>query len=112
MSTFERHNSDGSTYVARTRRTIAGTEVLVRHDRIPGAGGAMLVIDGHVHLVMRQQLVPVRHPAYERASTEHDAVRVALAFFGDSYEASVKHAAEEGIPVADCFGPVPGDVRQ
>lgn len=107
MARFERHNSDGSVFVAKTRAGIMGTLVLVSHNRIPTAGGSLLwdhPYGTRLHLVMRERLVPIRHPDYESAVSAADAVAKALAFFGTSYEDTLKHAQQEGIPVRDCYG--------
>lgn len=110
MASSTHVNSDGSAFAARSRRTIVGTEVVVRHDRIPGAGGALLFIDGSAYLLTGGgNMFPIVNSAYSHAATDADAVRVALAFHADSYVGTLKHAEEEGIPVADCYGPMPLD---
>jgi hypothetical protein len=99
--------SDGSTYTVRVVRGLAATEYVVRHSVIPTAGGVLMRLDGPMYLTGMGQkpaaLIKIRHPEYEYASTEADGARIALAFFSDSYESTLRHAEEEGIPVRDCY---------
>jgi hypothetical protein len=96
-------NGDGTTFTVRTFREIVQSRYVVTHSTIPTAGGTLLRIDDRMFLVARGQLVPIRHPEYDRASADKAGADAALRFFADSYRDTLAHAEAEGIPVRDCF---------
>lgn len=97
--------SDGTTLAIRTDRGIAGTTFTEVPSRKRPAG-TLMRIDRRMYLVLRKQLVPITHPDYEYAADDKQGAAKALAFFTDSAESCIQHAAEQGIDVADCYGPV------
>ena len=99
--------SDGTTITVRSVKGIIGTEYREVPSRKRKAG-AMLRIDGRMYAIFgpRQDLIPVRHPDYEYASSDAEGARKALAFFAEAAEGCIKHAEEEGIPVEQCYGEV------
>lgn len=107
--TYEHHNRDGSVFVAKAREGIVGTLLVVTHDKIPTAGGQLLwdapygTRMWYLPRGAEGRMVPISNDKYARAVSRNDALRVALEFFGDSYEDTLKHAEQEGIPVRDCF---------
>lgn len=100
-------NADGSTFRATTQNGIMGTLVRVRHSAIGTAGGDILwdaPYGTRLHyLPGGGQMVPITNDRYRSAATRAEAVRKALAFFGESYADTLKHAAAEGIDVRECF---------
>lgn len=108
MATGNTHrNADGSTFTATAKAGVMGTLLRVKHSTIPTAGGELLWDAPYGsrlwYLPGKGQLVPISNDKYRAASSKADAVRKALAFFGDSYADTLKHAEQEGIPVRDCF---------
>jgi hypothetical protein len=96
--------SDGTTISVKVVRGIVGTEYREVPSRKRKAN-TMLRIDNRMYALFgpKQAMIPVRHPDYEYASTEAEGARKALAFFVEGAEACIKHAAEEGISVEDCY---------
>ena len=99
--------SDGTTIKVRSVKSIIGTE----YREVPSrkrTAGTMLRIDSRMYMIFgpKQSLVPVRHPDYEYASTDAEGARKALAFFVEAAEGCIKEAAEQGIPVEQCYGEV------
>lgn len=109
MAAATHRNSDGTEFRARVERGIMGTLLRVTHSTIKTAGGELLWDHPYGTALWylprggRGQLVRITHPDYEYAATRAEALRKALAFFGESYESCLKHAAEEGIDVRGCF---------
>lgn len=94
--------SDGTTLSVKATRTLIGTRLTEVPSRKRPAG-SLLWDDGRMYLLTRNGgMVKISHPDYAYADAKH-AVEVALAFFIDSAEASIKHAAEEGISVEECY---------
>lgn len=96
--------SDGTTIKIRVERGIIGT---VFHE-VPSRkrkSGALLRMGNRMCLLVKdgKDFVPIRHPDYEYAADDKAGADAALRFFVDSAEATIKHAAEEGIPVEDCY---------
>jgi hypothetical protein len=103
-------NADGTTYSVRAVSGLMGTELRVSHSTIKTAGGTLLWDGPHYGTRLYYlpggsggQMVPITHSEYAHASTPAEARRLALAFFVESYAATLRHAEEEGIPVRDCF---------
>ncbi len=95
--------SDGTTMRVRTERTIAGTVYREIHSRKRPSYGSLMRLDGHMFLILEEQLVPVSHPEYAYADSDTAGAALALSFFADSAESCIAHAAAEGIPVDDCY---------
>jgi hypothetical protein len=96
--------SDGTTIRVQTQRTIAGTffhEVPSRKRK----ANQMMLLGTQMFTIFgpRQDMIPVRHPDYSYARDDKEGARVALAMFVDVAESCIKHAAEEGIPVEQCY---------
>ncbi|MEW1547544.1 hypothetical protein [Streptomyces tsukubensis] len=96
--------SDGTTIRVQSVKTIIGTEYREVPSRKRKAN-KMLRMDGRMYAAFgpKETLIPVRHPDYAYASTDADGARKALAFFVECAEGCIKQAAQEGIPVEQCY---------
>ncbi|AXK35783.1 hypothetical protein DVA86_27280 [Streptomyces armeniacus] len=97
--------SDGLTICFRAVDGIIGTAYREVQSR-PRKASSLLCIDGHMYGVFgpRGDLVPVQHADYAYAATNAEGARKALAFFIEAAESCIKHAAEQGVPVEECYG--------
>jgi hypothetical protein len=95
--------SDGTTLRVRTTRILIGTQLTEVPSRKRPAGSLLWMDGGMYVLTGNKNMHKITNPDYSYASTEAEAARLALAFFVDSAEATIKHATEEGIPVEDCY---------
>jgi len=100
--------TDGTTIKVRTERTIAGTVYTELPSR-KRAGSQLMRLGDHMFLVMRTQLVPIRHPAYEYAGTDKAGADLALAFFVESAESCIAESLAQGYPIEDNYAK-PGEV--
>lgn len=94
--------SDGTTIKVKVIRELVGTRFVEIASR-KRTTTTIMRIDGPMYLVTREQLVPISHPSYGYASTDIKGAELALAFFVDSAESCIAHAAEEGIDVSECY---------
>jgi len=95
--------SDGTTLRIKATRTLIGTQLTEVPSRKRPAG-SLLWDDGRMYLLTRNGgMHKISHPDYAYASDVKAATAVALAFFIDAAEDTIKHATEEGIPVEDCY---------
>lgn len=104
MPKYEQKLSDGTTIRVKVERTIAGTyfrEVPSRKRK----ANSMMRLGNQMFTILgpRQDLIPVRHPNYDYASSDDAGARKALAMFVEVAESCIKHAEEEGIPVEQCY---------
>jgi hypothetical protein len=96
--------SDGTTIRIRTRRTLVGTV----YEEVPSRkrkAVTFIRLGSRMCMVFGSDLLPIENPDYAYASSDASGAEKALRFCLDSAEATIKHAAEEGIPVEDCYGP-------
>lgn len=95
--------SDGTTISIRPQSTIIGTQLHEVASR-KRPTGSLLWDDGRMYLLTSKGgMTRITHPDYEYAADVKAATTVALAFFVDSAEATIAHAAAEGIAVDDCY---------
>lgn len=99
--------SDGSTLRIRTGVNASGGVVLTEvPSRLRTAGSLLWLAGEHggpLYYISNRNLVPITHPDYRYAYDRAGAVLLALAFFVDSAEACIAHAAREGCLVSDCY---------
>ena len=94
--------TDGTTITIRAQSTILGPRFVEVPSRKRNAC-AFQLIDGHMYLELRSDLVRITHPDYEYAASSSEGARKALAFCADSAESCIAHAAAEGIDVSECY---------
>ncbi|MFI8815703.1 MULTISPECIES: hypothetical protein [unclassified Streptomyces] len=105
MPKYQQTLSDGTTVRVKVERATIGThfhEVPSRKRKANSMlrmGNSMFAVVGP-----RQDLIPVRHPDYEYASTDDEGARKALAFFVECAESCIKEAKRERISVEQCYG--------